>query len=255
LLTVATLERVALVTLNNPPANVLSTALLSELEQVVSRLETDPAVRVIVVTGKGRFFCTGADIRELAQINTGREGVALATRGQALFTRVEQADKPFIAAINGACLGGGLELAMACHLRVAAAGVTFGLPEVQLGLLPGYGGTQRLPRLIGLSRAADLILTGATITAEEARDCGLVTRIVPAIDLIKEARAVGLTIATKSRPAVQAALRALRCALDRPMAEGLACEADLFGALCESPGKKEGTSAFLEKRAPKFADL
>lgn len=255
LLAVTVVERVATVTLKNPPANVLSAGLLTELEELAARLQTDPAVRVSILTGLGRFFCTGADIAELSRVTTARDGVALARRGQALFTRVEESDKPFIAAINGGCLGGGLELSMACHLRLAAAGVSLGLPEVQLGLIPGYGGTQRLPRLIGPSKAFELILTGGTMTAEEACDCGLVTRVVPALDLLKEARAVARAIAARSRPAVQAALRALRAAQDQPMAEGLAREAELFGALCESPDKKEGTTAFLEKRPPKFTDV
>jgi enoyl-CoA hydratase/carnithine racemase len=254
-MTVVIVERVATVTLNHPPANVLSAALLGELEQLLARLERDAAVRVVILTGKGRFFCTGADIRELALVNTAREGLELSLRGQALFNRVEQFEKPVIAAINGTCLGGGLELAMACHLRIAATGTDFGLPEVQLGLIPGYGGTQRLPRIIGVSKAAELILTGATITAEEALSYKLVTRVVPALDLIKEARAVARTIASKSRPAIQSALQAFRAALDRPMSEGLTREAELFGELCESPDKKEGVSAFLEKRPPRFTDL
>lgn len=253
-MTIAVADRIATVTLNNPPANVLSAAVIGEMDELCARLETDTGVRVVILTGAGRFFCTGADINELALLTTAQAGSDFSARGQALFNRIERCDKPVIAAINGACLGGGLELAMACHIRVAAAGVGLGLPEVQLGLLPGFGGTQRLPRIVGPSKAAELILTGATITAEEALAIKLVNRVVPPADLLREASVVAGTIISKGPLAIQSALRAIRTGLDSTMAEGLAREAELFGELCESPDKKEGTTAFLEKRPPKFTD-
>lgn len=252
--TVIVADRIGRITLNNPPANVLTRSILDQLDRLLGELEADTRLAALVLTGEGRFFCAGADIKELAQVNSTHTGSDLAGRGQALLNRIERFDKPIIAAINGPCLGGGLELAMACHMRIAAAGVTLGLPEITLGLIPGFGGTQRLPRIVGPSRAAEMILTGETITAEQALDLGLVNRVVPATEIVKEATAVAAKVASKGRHAVQAALRAIRTGLDSPMAEGLAREAELFGALCETADKKEGVQAFLEKRPPKFGD-
>src|SRR3989475_11316357 len=165
--TVAIAERLATITLNNPPSNLLSTPVLKELDQTFGKLEADDAVRVIILTASGKFFCPGADIKELAELNTVHQGSELSGRGQALLNRIERYDKPVIAAINGACLGGGLELAMACHMRVAAVGGLLGLPEIKLGLIPGFGGAQRAPRLIGPSQAAQVIPTRRTVTSEE----------------------------------------------------------------------------------------
>jgi enoyl-CoA hydratase/carnithine racemase len=245
-------DRIARVTLRNPPANVLSHAVLQELERIVGELEVDGSVRVVVLTGSGRFFSAGADIHELAQVNTSRGGIDAAARGQALFNHIERLDKPVLAAINGTCVGGGLELALACHVRLAAEGSLLGLPEVKLGLIPGFGGTQRLPRIVGPSKATELILTGASITAEEALRIGLVNRVVPAADLMTQATALAGAIVERGPLAVQAALRAIRAGLDSPLSAGLAREAELFGELCATPDKKEGIQAFLEKRAPKF---
>jgi enoyl-CoA hydratase/carnithine racemase len=247
-------HRIATVTLANPPANVLSQAALKELDQIFGELEADQRVRVVVLTGSGRFFCAGADIKQLALLTTAHSGSDFAGRGQALLNRIERFDKPVIAAINGTCVGGGLEMVLACHMRVAAAGVMLGLPEVKLGLIPGFGGTQRLSRIIGPSKAAELILTGDTITAEQALALRLVNRVVPAQEVLQQAMAMATSVAGKGRLAIQAALRAIRTGLDSPLAEGLAREAELFGELCETPDKKEGIQAFLEKRDPKFAD-
>jgi enoyl-CoA hydratase/carnithine racemase len=211
-------------------------------------------VRVVVLTAAGRLFCPGADINELAAIGVAHQGMDFAGRGQALLNRIERFDKPVIAAINGVCLGGGLEMAMACHMRVAAAGILLGLPETKLGLIPGFGGTQRLPRIIGPSKAAEMILTGATITAEQALPLCLVNRVVPAQELLRTAHDLARLITNTGRLATQAALRAIRTGLDSPLGEGLAREAELFGELCETADKKEGTRAFLEKRPAKFTD-
>jgi enoyl-CoA hydratase/carnithine racemase len=253
-LTVTIADRVATVTLNHPPSNVLATSVLQELDHVFGAMEAMETVRVIILTANGRFFCPGGDINELAQLQQMHQGTEVSTRGQALMNRIERFDKPVIAAINGACLGGGLELAMACHMRVAAAGVQLGLPEVKLGLIPGFGGTQRLPRIIGPSKAAELILTGESITSEEAIAIGLVNRVVPAAEVLAQAQILARMITQKGRMAIQSALRAIRTSLDSPLAEGLARESELFGSLCETADKKEGTAAFLEKRPPKFAD-
>ena len=247
-------DRIATITLNNPPANLLSTAVLQELDQIFATMEAADEARVIIFTAHGRFFCPGADIHELAQLHRAHQGAELSARGQAVLNRIERFDKPVIAAINGACLGGGLELAIACHIRVAAAGVQFGLPEVKLGLIPGFGGTQRLPRIIGPSRAAELILTGETITSDQALAIGLVNRVVLPRDLLAQAQQLAGMITSKGKMAIQSALRAIRTGLDSPLADGLARETELFGMLCETPDKKEGTAAFLEKRPPKFAE-
>lgn len=251
---VSTEERIATVTLDNPPVNLLGTSVLTELDRLFSELEGDPEVRVVILTAAGRFFCPGADIKDLAALEAAHQGFEFSMHGQALLNRIERFDKPVIAALNGSCFGGGLELAMACHMRVAAAGIALGLPEINLGLIPGFGGTQRLQRIIGPSRAAEMILTGASITSEEALALGLVNRVVPADQVTAQARALAAMITGKGRLATQAALRAIRTGLDSPLAEGLAREAELFGELCETADKKEGTAAFLEKRKAAFSD-
>lgn len=245
-------DRVATVTLDHPPVNVLSAKLLEELDDLIDRIEKDRTVRVVILTGAGRVFCAGADIRELRAIATREEGTRRARQGQALLAHLEGLNKPVIAAINGACVGGGLELAMACHLRVAAEGIQLGLPEVTLGLIPGFAGTQRLPRIVGTATATEMILTGRLLTAAEARDIGLLNRLVPPQDLIADVAALARTIAEKGRHAVEAALNAIRASLERPPADGLAREAALFGELFETNDAHEGLQAFLEKRRPVF---
>ncbi|MDQ6732644.1 MAG: enoyl-CoA hydratase-related protein [Nitrospirota bacterium] len=244
----------ARVTLHYPPANVLTHAVLQELEQVFAELEADEYVRVVVLTGSDRFFSAGADIHELKHLQSKYGGAEFSTRGQACLNRIERFDKPVIAAINGICLGGGLELAMACHVQIAAAGSSLGLPEIALGVIPGFGGTQRMTRLVGLSKATELILTGERVAAEEALSMGLVSRVVPADSLLKEAETLAGVIAARGRAATRAALRAIRGGCDRPVSEGLIRESELFGELCETPDKNEGIQAFLEKRPPHFAD-
>src|SRR5713101_4260423 len=233
-------HHVARITLHHPPANVLNLSVLKELELVLNEVEEDEYVRVVIVTGTGRFFCAGADMHELAHLMTVHSGSEFAVRGQSLLSRIERSEKPVLVAINGTCVGGGLELALACHIRVAAAGALIGLPEIKLGLIPGFGGTQRLPRIIGPSKAAELILTGETINSEEALTWGLVNRVVPPEEVLLTAQKLAGMIMAKGRLATQAALRAIRTGLDSPLAEGLAREAELFGELCETPDKKEG---------------
>lgn len=246
-------HHVARITLHNPPANVLNLAVLKEFELVWTELEEDEYVRVVIVTGTGRFFCAGADINELAHLNTAHGGSEFAVRGQALLNRIERSDKPVLAAINGTCVGGGLELALACHVRVAVAGAMLGLPEIKLGLIPGFGGTQRLPRIVGPSTAAEMILTGESLSAEEALRIGLLSRVVPPHELITQVDAIAGLIAAQGKAAVEAALHAIRGGLDIPLSEGLAREAELFGRLCGTPDKQEAVRAFLEKRQTKFA--
>ncbi|MGQ0811677.1 MAG: enoyl-CoA hydratase-related protein [Nitrospiraceae bacterium] len=244
----------ARITLHNPPANVLNLSVLKELERVWGEVEVDDYIRVIIVTGSGRFFCAGADINELAHLNSAHGGSEFAGRGQALLNHIERSDKPVIAAINGTCVGGGLELTLACHMRIEVAGAILGLPEIKLGLIPGFGGTQSLPRIVGSSKAAELILTGESIAAEEALRIGLVSQVMSAKDLLSQAEVLAGLIIAQGKLATQSALHAIRGGMNIPLAEGLAREAELFGQLCTTADKKEAIQAFLEKRAPKLAD-
>lgn len=245
-------EGVALITLNHPPVNALTPQLLTELDGIFDSLATDDAVKAVMLTGAGRFFVAGADIRVLAAIPSSPEGEAMARRGQAILNKIEAFEKPVIAAINGACLGGGLELAMCCHIRLAAEGARLGQPEINLGLMPGFGGTQRLPRLIGHPKAMELILTGEPISAREAMSLGLVSQVVPADDLLRQAQGLVRKMVGKSQVALRASLRAIQQGTKLDFSDGLALEAHLFGALCDTDDRKEGVAAFLEKRQPQF---
>ncbi len=247
-------DRVATVVLNNPPANVLTLPLLTELDAVLGELAVDHTVRAIVLTGAGNVFVAGADVRVIANIASPAEGEALAKGGQAIFFKIEQIKKPIIAAISGFCLGGGMELAMACHIRVAGERAKLGQPEINLGIIPGFGGTQRLPRLVGVSKAMEMILTGDMINATEARAIGLVDKIVPEGEVLKQAQGLARKIASKGRKAVLAALSAIQGCVKQPVEEGFSAEAALFGEICETEDMREGVSAFLEKRQPKFQD-
>lgn len=246
-------HRVARITLNHPPANVLTLAVLQDLEECFRTVDGDPQVRVTIVTGAGRFFCAGADVHELVDLRTAHLGLTFAQRGQGLLNRIEGCRKPVLAAINGTCVGGGLEVALACHIRLAASGIQLGLPEIKLGLIPGFGGTQRLPRVVGTSKAAELILTGDSIVAEEALRIGLVNQVVPGPQLLPQAEALAAVIASRGEAAVQAALQAIGESLEAPLSQGLVREAELFGALCASEDKQEATQAFLEKRPARLA--
>ncbi|MFO0698839.1 MAG: enoyl-CoA hydratase-related protein [Nitrospira sp.] len=247
-------RHIARITLHNPPANVLNHSVLKELDLVLNELEEDEYVRVVIVTGTGRFFCAGADINELAHLNTTHGGSEFAVRGQALLNRIERSEKPVLAAINGTCVGGGLELALACHIRVATAEAQLGLPEIKLGLIPGFGGTQRLSRIVGPSKAAEMILTGKSVPAEEALRIGLLSRVVPPHELITQVESIAASIIAHGKTSVEAALHAIRGGIDIPLSEGLAREAELFGRLCATPDKQEAVEAFLKKRQPKLAE-
>ncbi len=239
---------VAVVTIDRPRAmNALSVATLDELEAVLDRIEADPDVRAVVLTGAGeKAFVAGADITEIKELDR-QGGEAFARRGQALFARIEAFARPVIAAVNGYALGGGCELAMACDIRVASANARFGQPEVNLGLLPGYGGTQRLPRLVGLGRAKLLMLTGDMVDAEQAYKLGLVDRLVPENSALKESLDLARAIAGKPPLAVEAIKRSAN-ASDNGEA-GYGVEALAFGDIMETEDKVEGIGAFLEKRA------
>ena len=241
----------ATVTLDRPAVlNALNAATLSELDLVLDDLAADPAVRVVLLTGAGdRAFAAGADIRELAPL-TADEGRAFALRGQSVFRKIEKLGKPVIACIQGFALGGGCELAMACTLRLAADNARLGQPEVKLGIVAGYGGTQRLPRLVGRAAALKLLLTGAPIDAPEALRIGLVDEVIPAAQLMQRAEALALQIAANAPLAVAETLRAVDQGLDLPLDDALDREAASFGHLCGSADKAEGAAAFLAKRPP-----
>jgi enoyl-CoA hydratase len=244
---------VAVVTINRPAVlNALSEAVLREIQSAFDALADDDGVRAIVLTGAGeKAFVAGADIKELAS-QTPVSGRETARRGQRLFTRIEQLGKPVIAAINGFALGGGCELALACTFRFAADTAKIGLPEITLGLLPGYGGSVRLPRLIGKARAMEMILTGKPVTADEAFRTGLVNRVVPAASLVAEAKAFAAELAAKAPIALRFAMQSIERGLEMPAGEALELEATLFGLVATTADFREGTTAFLEKRKAVF---
>jgi len=244
---------VASVRINRPSVlNALNASTLDELGLLFADLRDDGEVRAIVLTGAGeKAFVAGADIKELSALSAERaHGYAL--KGQALFERIETLGKPVVAALNGFALGGGCELAMACTIRIAADSARLGQPEINLGLLPGFGGTQRLSRLIGRGRALELMLTGAPVTAQEALRLGLVNRVVAAADLQSEARALAAILAAKPPVAMRYVLDAVHRGLDMPLPSGCALEASLFGLAFGTEDMREGTRAFLEKRPPTF---
>src|SRR5688572_25727716 len=242
---------VAIVTFNRPKVlNALNAQTLTELAGAITSFKDDDAVRAIVITGAGeKSFVAGADINELAVLSpvAGKEH---ARRGQQIFDAIEQLGKPVIAAINGFALGGGCELAMACTLRIAADTARFGQPEINLGLIPGYAGSQRLPRLVGKGVALEILLTGDMISAQRAYEIGLVNRVVPAAELMAEARKLAHALASKAPIAVRYILDAVHQGLDTPFAQGEYLETALFGTIASSEDMREGTKAFLDKRKP-----
>ncbi len=244
---------VLLVTLNRPRAlNALTGQVLTELSALIAGAAADAGVRVLVLTGAGdRAFAAGADINELASLDA-ESGRRFAASGQAVFSALERLGKPSIAAINGFALGGGCELAMACTLRLAADTAELGQPEVDLGIIPGFGGSQRLARLVGGGRALALLLGGHRIGAAEAERIGLVNRVVPAADLKTEAMALAQQLAAKAPLAVRYLLNAVYAGADLPLEQALQLEATLFGLSTSTADMKEGTRAFLEKRKPAF---
>ena len=245
-------DGIAVVTLNRPDAlNALNQQTIGELGQAFRKAKADPAVRGVVLTGSGeKAFAAGADISEFAGMEP-LDAHRFARRGQAVFNAIEAMPKPVVAAVNGYALGGGCELAMACHLRVASERAQFGQPEVNLGLIAGFGGTQRLPRLVGRGVAAEMLLTGDRVSAERAEAVGLVNKVVPAEELLDAARGFVATIASKAPVAVALTLQALRAA-ELPLAAGLAQEAALFGQCVATEDFAEGVGAFLNRETPTF---
>jgi enoyl-CoA hydratase len=244
---------IAYVTVNRPKVlNALNTSTWKDLRTAFEEARNDAAVRGVILTGAGdKAFVAGADIGELSHLSA-IDAERSSRYGQEVLDLVENLDKPVVAAINGFALGGGCETAMACTIRIAVEHAKFGQPEVKLGLLPGGGGTQRLPRLVGKGRALQLILSGETISAQEAWRIGLVNEVVPAADLIPRAEAILKMIASNAPVAIKLSLEAVNKGLDTSQSEGFALEASYFGLCAGTDDKKEGTSAFLEKRAPQF---
>jgi enoyl-CoA hydratase/carnithine racemase len=246
-------DSIAYVTVNRPKVlNALNSATFRELKAVFQEIQSDSAIRGAILTGAGeKSFMAGADISELAQI-TPVQAAENTRLGQGVADLIENLGKPVVAAVNGFALGGGCEMAMACSIRVAAENARFGLPEVTLGLMPGAGGTQRMPRLIGKGAALQLILTGGMINAQEAYRIGLVNEVVPAADLIARAEAILARINANAPLSIKFALEAVNRGLETSQTEGVLLEATLFALCASTEDKKEGTTAFLEKRAPRF---
>ncbi len=246
-------NRIAVVTVNRPDKlNALNAETITEIFYTFKRLKQDEDVLAVIITGSGpKAFVAGADISEINR-HDDISGRIFALRGQKVFRFIEKMEKPVIAAVNGYALGGGCELAMACHIRIAAENAKFSQPEIDLGLIPGYGGTQRLPRLIGRSRAIQLLLTGKMIDAETALDFGLVNEVVPREHLLDHAVKFAETLLAKAPVALRYILQTVIEGEEMNIDAGLNLEAELFGNLCGTEDMKEGTSAFMEKRKPEF---
>jgi len=246
-------DRVAFVTINRPDKlNALNAQAKSELKELFLDIQEDAEVDVVILTGSGeKAFVAGTDIKELRELDE-PSGRLFSEGGQAVFNLIENLGKPVIAAVNGYALGGGAELALACHIRIASDNAKFGQPEVNLGIIPGYGGTQRLARLVGTGRATELIITGEQIDAQEALRIGLVNKVVPQPELMRSAESMAQKIISKSQVAVRLALMAVNATSETSLTSGQSFEAELFGRCCASEDFKEGTSAFLEKRRPAF---
>lgn len=232
--------------------NALSHQLLQRLSEILQEVQQDTSIKAILLTGEGRGFCAGADIRELASL-TGQDGLAFARFGQQVFDQLEHLAKPSIAAIHGFAFGGGCELAMAATLRMAANNAVFAQPEIKLGVIPGFGGTQRLSRLIGKGRALEICLTGRRFTADEAYQWGFLNKITSADDLVKSAMDILRELSQLSPAALKAILSAIHQGYDLPQHEAMELEATQFALTCATADKKEGVNAFLEKRPAVFS--
>lgn len=246
-------ENIAVVKINRPEKlNALNLKTMDELKNVFEKIKEDESVYAVIITGSGeKAFVAGADIAELNELNV-ISGKDFAEAGQGVFNLIENSEKPVIAAVNGYALGGGCELALACHIRLASENAKFGQPEVNLGIIPGYGGTQRLTRLINSGRAMEYILTGDLISADEAYRIGLANKVISSAELFDKAVKMANKIASKGQVAVKMAVKSVVACDELSESEGQKLEASLFAACCGSEDFKEGTSAFLEKRKPEF---
>lgn len=246
---------VGVVLINNPPVNALNAKVMVELKRVIDQLEKNNELRAVILAGAGeKTFVAGADIKEFPNLTaaTGRE---LSLNGHGIFSRLEHLKIPVICAIHGYALGAGLELALACDIRIADEKALLGLPEVTLGIIPGYGGTQRLPRLVGLGKAKELIFSGESINAEEAYRIGLIDKLVPSGKALDEAKVLAVKIATRGPVAVSKAKSAMNLGFNTTLNEGIKIEAQYFGELCVTEDKVEGVRAFMEKRKAEFKGI
>lgn len=247
-------DHVAIVTVDNPPVNMISRPVVDDLQSALEESWADDDTKAIVITGGGQMvFIAGADINAILELKTPAEAKQIVMQVHELFQRIENSPKPIVAAINGHCLGAGNELAMACHMRIASNRAMFGQPEIGLGIIPGFGGTQRLPRLVGKAKALELILTGDRITGAEAASIGLVNKAVPGTEVMKTSVGLAKKIASYGMPSVVAAVEAVNEGMSvAGLSQALEVEADKFSSLVETEDMREGLSAFLEKRQPKF---
>ena len=242
----------AIITIERPPANALSSALIQDLNKLLDDLEHDQNIRAILLHGEGRFFSAGADIKEFTTVENGADFAKMAVKGQDVFERIENFPKPIVAAIHGAALGGGLELAMACHIRLVSEDAKLGLPELQLGLIPGFAGTQRLPRLVGVAKAAEMLFTSDPISGREAVQWGLANQVYPEEQLLDKAKEMIFKISRKSPISIKAVIELLQFNKTEQFNEGVKLEAEKFGFVFDSEDGQEGIRAFLEKREPNF---
>ena len=247
-------DKVAVVTIDHAPVNALSTPVMNELSALLDAVAADDNVKAIVLTGNGMAFVAGADINEIGAIQGPDQAKTLVSGGQSVFSKLENLKKPVIAAINGVALGGGLELALACHIRIASDRAKLGLVEINLGIMPGFGGTVRLPRVVGWAKATEMILSADTITAQEAFRIGLVNKVVPEGDVVKQALGMAKKISGFGAKAIGAILTSLNDGRELSVEDHLTREADLFAGLTETADMREGVSAFKEKRRPNFTD-
>jgi len=249
-------DRIAVIAIDHPPANAFDQRTLDELGAAVDDANGNPDVKAIIVTGAGQFaFVAGADIKEIKALEGNQDAIrAYMQKGQTLFNKIEASPKPVIAAINAVALGGGLELALACHMRVAGDKARFGLPEINLGIMPGWGGTQRLQRVVGKSKAIEMILTGDILNAQEAYRINLVNKVVPATAVVKEAMGLAKKITEKGGVAIAKALEAINAGSDLPLEQGLTVELDGITGLAMTNDAREGILAFIEKRRANFTD-
>lgn len=245
-------KEIATVTIQRPPANAISSGLLKELSAVLDEIESNAQVRVAIIHGEGHFFSAGADIKEFTTIGSAEDFSELSKAGQDLFERVERFPKPIIAAIHGAALGGGLELAMSCHIRLVSEDAKLGLPELHLGIIPGFAGTQRLPKYVGQAKAAEMLFTSEMISGIEAVQYGLANHAFPEGELLEQANQLAKKIAEKSPLSLKAAIELLNYSKPSKFYEGVNREAELFGKAFQSEDGKEGIHAFIEKRKPQF---
>jgi enoyl-CoA hydratase/carnithine racemase len=250
-------DRAAIITIDHPPANAFNSQVLSDLDAAFEEATADEQVKVIIITGAGQFFIAGADINEIKELKEDQDALlAFGKKGHNLFFKVEKSKKPVIAAINGRfCLGGGNELAMACHIRLSEDSVQFGQPEISLGIMPGWGGTQRLPRLVGKGKALEMILGGGNIKAQEAFRIGLVNKVVPVGTVVREAKRWAKALSFWSAVPMAAIITAVNEGLsEEDLEDAVEIEMQQFAALQASEDMAEGLAAFLEKRRPKFKD-